>query len=73
MITSYHGPTRHPIIADCLDLADDLAAFTSLLYSFSLIALGQRSFYSIGNQVRDKSTPVLFYVHSLDILAHTGL
>lgn len=71
MIRAYHGPTRHPIIADCLDLADDLAATTSLLFSFLLTALGQRSFYSIGNQ--DKSTPVLFYVHSLAILAHTGL
>lgn len=29
MIRGYHGPTRHPIIADCLDLADDLAAITS--------------------------------------------
>lgn len=41
----------HPIIADC---QDDLAD----LFSFYLIALGQRSFYSIGNQVREKSNPV---------------
>lgn len=64
MIRSYRGLTRHTITADCLDLVDDLAD----LFSFYLIVLGQRSFYSIGNQLREKSTPVLFCVHSLDIL-----
>lgn len=65
LIRSYQGPTWHPIIADC---QDDLAD----LLSFYLIASGQRSFYSIGNQVREKWTPVLFHVQiSLGILAYT--